>query len=104
MVEVKDDGIYPRKYQVWIIALIISILTISIAEPDSRMAIAYAGITLGSLIGADLLHLKDLRLEHTDYSMSIGGAGSKDGIALSGLYAILTIELWKQVVSLISSS
>ena len=104
MVEVANGSTSLKKRESWTIALLVSILTICIAEPTSRMAISYAGITLGSLIGADLLHLKDLRPEQTDYGMSIGGGGSKNGIALSGLYAILTIELWQQVFSLISSS
>ena len=59
--------------------------------------------SLGSLIGADLLHLKDFRLEQTTHnSLSIGGAGFKDGIVLFGLYTLLTIEFWEQVLSLIS--
>ena len=49
---------------------------------------AYVAGTLGTLIGADLLHLnklKDLRAPVA----SIGGAGTFDGIFLSGVIAVL---------------
>ena len=44
--------------------------------------------TLGVLIGADLLHLKDIRKMGTPFA-SIGGAGSFDGIFVSGIVAVL---------------
>ncbi|MGF1603967.1 MAG: DUF1614 domain-containing protein [Thermosynechococcaceae cyanobacterium] len=51
-------------------------------------AIAFAGGILGTLIGADLLHLKDLTAMSGGV-LSIGGAGVFDGIALCGLFALL---------------
>jgi uncharacterized membrane protein len=51
-------------------------------------AIAFAGGILGTLIGADLLHLKDITKMGTGV-LSIGGAGVFDGIALCGLLALL---------------
>lgn len=50
--------------------------------------IAFAGGVLGTLIGADLLHLKEIQ-RMTPGVLSIGGAGVFDGIALCGLFALL---------------
>jgi uncharacterized membrane protein len=44
-----------------------------------------AGV-VGSLVGADLLHLADVRRIGTGMA-SIGGAGTFDGIVLSGIIA-----------------
>jgi len=51
-------------------------------------AVAFVAGVLGPLIGADLLHLRDLRHARAG-TMSIGGAGTFDGIVLSGLVATL---------------
>ena len=45
----------------------------------------------------------NVKPEQTVGSLNIGGTGVKDGIALIGLYALLTIEFWQQVLWLISS-
>ena len=50
--------------------------------------IAFAGGVLGTLIGADLLHLPEIQ-RMTPSILSIGGAGVFDGIALCGLFAVL---------------
>lgn len=50
--------------------------------------VAFAGGVLGTLIGADLLHLKDIQSKSSGV-LSIGGAGVFDGIALCGLFALL---------------
>ncbi len=50
--------------------------------------IAFAGGVLGTLIGADLLHLPEIE-RMTPGILSIGGAGVFDGIALCGLLAVL---------------
>jgi uncharacterized membrane protein len=50
--------------------------------------VAFAGGVLGTLIGADLLHLKEIS-QMTPGVVSIGGAGVFDGIALCGLLALL---------------
>ena len=47
--------------------------------------VAYIAGTMGTLIGADLMHLKHLR--RTPGVLSIGGAGVYDGIFLAGLIA-----------------
>ncbi|MEM6254624.1 MAG: DUF1614 domain-containing protein [Cyanobacteria bacterium P01_D01_bin.156] len=56
----------------------------AIAAPS----VAFAGGILGTLIGADLLHLKEIE-RLSSGTLSIGGAGVFDGIALCGLFALL---------------
>lgn len=51
-------------------------------------SIAFAGGILGTLIGADLLHLGEIE-RLSSGTLSIGGAGIFDGIALCGLFALL---------------
>ena len=51
-------------------------------------AVAFAGGVLGVLIGADLLHLREIE-RMSPGVLSIGGAGVFDGIALCGLFALL---------------
>ena len=48
--------------------------------------VAYIAGIAGPLIGADLLHLKEVRNSRTGMA-SIGGAGTFDGIVLSGIIA-----------------
>jgi len=55
---------------------------------EQRVAIAYLAGILGPVIGADLLHLKDI-LKVPVGVLSIGGAGTFDGIVLSGILAAL---------------
>jgi uncharacterized membrane protein len=50
--------------------------------------IAYVSGTLGTLIGADLLHLKQIG-QINALVASIGGAGAFDGIFLTGILAVL---------------
>ncbi|MEO0867245.1 MAG: DUF1614 domain-containing protein [Cyanobacteria bacterium J06642_11] len=51
-------------------------------------SVAFAGGILGTLIGADLLHLQEIE-RLSSGTLSIGGAGVLDGIALCGLFALL---------------
>lgn len=64
-----------------------AISAILIAEPLAS-SVAFAGGILGTLIGADLLHLKEIERMSAGI-LSIGGAGVFDGIALCGLLALL---------------
>ncbi len=64
-----------------------AISAILIAEPLAS-SVAFAGGILGTLIGADLLHLKEIERMSAGI-LSIGGAGVFDGIALCGLIALL---------------
>jgi len=55
---------------------------------DASAPLAYISGTLGVLIGADLLRLNDMRRFGTPFA-SIGGAGTFDGIFLTGIVAVL---------------
>lgn len=55
---------------------------------EGAAPLAFAGGVLGTVIGADLLHLKEIQ-ERCPGILSIGGAGVFDGIALCGLFALL---------------
>lgn len=59
-----------------------------ILDPEQRAPLAYIGGTLGVLIGADLIRLKDLRGLGAPFA-SIGGAGTLDGVFITGLVAVL---------------
>ncbi|MDI3317033.1 MAG: DUF1614 domain-containing protein [Bacillota bacterium] len=50
--------------------------------------VAYVGGVLGTLIGADLLHLREV-LRQDALSLSVGGAGVFDGIFLVGMVSAL---------------
>jgi uncharacterized membrane protein len=59
-----------------------------LGSPDHAAPVAYIGGTLGTLIGADIMNigrLKDLGAPVA----SIGGAGTFDGIFLTGIVAVL---------------
>ncbi|MBI2308822.1 MAG: DUF1614 domain-containing protein [Rhodocyclales bacterium] len=60
----------------------------TLLDPENRAVLAYIGGTLGVLIGADLMRLKELR-GLGEARVSIGGAGSFDGIFVTGLLAVL---------------
>ncbi|MGE5193987.1 MAG: DUF1614 domain-containing protein [Deltaproteobacteria bacterium] len=53
-----------------------------------RAPVAFVAGVLGPLVGADLLHLKDITKVSVGM-LSIGGAGTFDGIVLSGVLAAL---------------
>lgn len=59
-----------------------------ILNPNMAAPTAYVAGTLGTLIGADILHLDKLR-EIKAPVASIGGAGTFDGIFLTGILATL---------------
>lgn len=56
--------------------------------PEHSPALAYISGTLGVLLGADLLRFKDIRTLGTPVA-SIGGAGTFDGIFITGIVAVL---------------
>ncbi|MFT4994652.1 MAG: putative membrane protein [Paraglaciecola sp.] len=56
--------------------------------PDMAPPIAFCAGVLGPVIGADLMKLKQIRLTQVGMA-SIGGAGTFDGIVISGLIAVL---------------
>ena len=57
-------------------------------DPKQAAPVAYVAGTLGVLIGADLLKLNVVRLMRVSV-VSIGGAGTFDGVFLAGLLAAL---------------
>lgn len=64
-------------------------LMLSADSPD-RASVAFVAGVLGPLVGADLLKLRDLERMSTGV-LSIGGAGTFDGIILSGILAALLV-------------
>lgn len=71
-----------------LLAPVMAALSAGGLDPEHRGAVAYISGVLGVLIGADLLHLKDIRKLGTPVA-SIGGAGTFDGIFLTGIVAVL---------------
>ena len=63
-------------------------LTAILIAPESSAPLAYICGTMGVLLGADLLRLNDIRKIGTPVA-SIGGAGTFDGIFLTGIVAVL---------------
>lgn len=70
------------------VAPIAAALTALLLGPEHSAALAYVCGTLGVLIGADLLRLKDIRRMGTPLA-AIGGAGTFDGIFMTGIVAVL---------------
>jgi len=71
-----------------LIALATAALVALLLDQGHSPAIAYISGTLGVLIGADLLHLKLVPKLGTPLA-SIGGAGTFDGMFLTGIIAVL---------------
>ena len=61
-------------------------------HPAAVAALAYAGGTLGTLLGADLVNLPKIRRLGAPVA-SIGGAGTFDGVFLTGIVAVLLAGL-----------
>jgi uncharacterized membrane protein len=57
-------------------------------NPELSAPLAYIGGTMGVLIGADILRLKDIRQMGPPFA-AIGGAGTFDGIFITGIVAVL---------------
>jgi uncharacterized membrane protein len=55
--------------------------------PEHATPVAFVAGTFGPLFGADLLHLREIERMETGM-VSIGGAGTFDGIILSGIVAL----------------
>ncbi len=69
---------------------IVAAITAIFIAPENAVAVAYVSGTLGTLIGADLLHMKDIEKLGAPVA-SIGGAGTFDGVFLSGIIAVLLV-------------
>ncbi|MCW9032562.1 MAG: DUF1614 domain-containing protein [Gammaproteobacteria bacterium] len=70
------------------IAPISAALSALMLSPENSAPLAYICGTLGVLIGADLLRLKDIKQMGVP-TASIGGAGTFDGIFFTGIIAVL---------------
>jgi len=71
---------------------LITVLCVWIFAPKGlEPQVAYIAGSLGTLIGADIMHLLDRKTLDTIQAplLSIGGAGTFDGIFLSGIIAVL---------------
>jgi uncharacterized membrane protein len=71
---------------------VVTALTALLISRHHAAAVAYAGGSLGTLIGADLLNLGAVRGLGAPVA-SIGGAGTFDGIFLTGIVAVLLASL-----------
>lgn len=71
-----------------LVAPLTAALIASLIDPAQRAPLAYVSGTLGVLIGADLMRLKDI-LKLGSPVASIGGAGTLDGVFLTGIIAVL---------------
>jgi uncharacterized membrane protein len=69
-----------------LVSIVVSLVVFGM-NPYLVPAVSYLSSVLGSLIGADLLHLKDLERTNPPL-LSIGGAGTFDGIFTSGLLSL----------------
>ena len=67
---------------------LLAALVALVLAPEKAPVVAYISGTLGTLIGADLLHLKDVERLKAPVA-SIGGAGTFDGIFLTGIIAVI---------------
>lgn len=72
----------------FLIAPLTAALVAILINNEQSAPLAYITGTLGVLIGADILHLHDIRKIGSPFA-SIGGAGTFDGIFLTGLIAVL---------------
>jgi uncharacterized membrane protein len=71
-----------------LIAPLVAALTATGLDPQQRAPLAYICGTLGVLIGADLMRLKDIRKLGAPVA-SIGGGGTFDGVFVTGVIAVL---------------
>ena len=65
---------------------IVAVMSALVLAPDQAPPAAFIAGVLGPLLGADLLHLREIPRISTGMA-SIGGAGTFDGIVLSGILA-----------------
>jgi len=69
-----------------LVPALVAVLAALLLASDEAPAVAYIAGVAGPLIGADLLHLRDIERISVGI-LSIGGAGTFDGIVLSGIVA-----------------
>ena len=72
----------------FLVAPVTAVLVATLLDFEQRAPLAYIGGTLGVLLGADLFRLRDIRNLGARVA-SIGGAGTFDGVFITGLVAVL---------------
>ncbi|MGC9022798.1 MAG: DUF1614 domain-containing protein [Dissulfurimicrobium sp.] len=73
---------------VFIPPLLSALVAVMLSSGEHAPVVAYISGVIGTLVGADILHLKDVG--HLGAPVvSIGGAGTFDGIFLTGIIAVL---------------
>jgi uncharacterized membrane protein len=70
----------------------VALLYATAGHPVAVAGLAYAGGTLGTLLGADLVNLPKVRRLGAPV-VSIGGAGTFDGVFIAGIIAVLLAGL-----------
>ncbi|MGD8782816.1 MAG: DUF1614 domain-containing protein [Thioalkalispiraceae bacterium] len=70
------------------VAPVSAAFTAMVLSEENAPALAYICGSIGVVIGADLLRIKDIRQLNTPIA-SIGGAGTFDGIFMTGIIAVL---------------
>ena len=65
---------------------------VAVLLPGDSTAIAYVGGVIGVLLGADIFNLTNIKKYQSRF-LSIGGAGTFDGIFLTGIIAVLLASL-----------
>lgn len=63
-----------------------------LVAPENSAAVAYVTGTMSTLIGADILNLRKIKNLGAPV-VSIGGAGTFDGIFITGIFAVLLASL-----------
>jgi uncharacterized membrane protein len=72
----------------FLLAPLVTVATALILAPEHAAPLAFSSGVLGVLLGADILHLREIR--HMGIRIaSIGGAGTFDGVFLTGVIAVL---------------
>ncbi len=73
---------------VFIPPILAAMAAVLLSTGEHAPVVAYISGTMGTLLGADILHLKDIAKLNAPVA-SIGGAGTFDGIFLTGIIAVL---------------
>lgn len=71
-----------------LVAPLVAALVAVLLDPARSAPLAYIGGTLGVIVGADIMHLNEVRKIGTPFA-SIGGGGTFDGIFITGVVAVL---------------
>jgi uncharacterized membrane protein len=88
---VKGMGIVVPAFVPPLLAAVVA-LVLSLGDAKLAFSLAYMSGSLGTLIGADLLNIRKFG-ELSAKAVSIGGAGTFDGVFMSGLIAVLLVAL-----------